>query len=374
MAAAYHQGRDVFPHNPVHRVHFLEGDTVFFQPDPTRYQGLALKPRISRLAEESDILESLCREASVRSMRARAWAVFLHNYSLGIANPSCACHNAFGDPHFTDLCPANPEVRAYAVALTGDIAARGVSAVVAESLNYHKLEHGFHHERYFSDLGPLGRYLLGLCFCEHCLAAGRREGIDAEELRRSVCHELELRFAADPPPEEPGLLREQVAAFAGGELGVYLDARAKTVATLVGEAAEAAAVEGAEFAFIDLAGATKGYATGRPEGAAAPAAAWEFGVDLAMVARSCGQIEVAGYASDPDRLRFDLDAYRSAIGPHERLSVILRPMAPDCESGANLASKIAHARNVGVTEVHFYHYGFMRLASLDLIHEALMTV
>ena len=27
MAAAYHQGRDIFPHNPARKVHFLEGET-----------------------------------------------------------------------------------------------------------------------------------------------------------------------------------------------------------------------------------------------------------------------------------------------------------------------------------------------------------
>ena len=32
VAAAYHEGRDVFPHNPVHKVRFLEGGAVFFPP------------------------------------------------------------------------------------------------------------------------------------------------------------------------------------------------------------------------------------------------------------------------------------------------------------------------------------------------------
>ena len=55
-------------------------------------------------------------------------------------------------------------------------------------------------------------------------------------------------------------------AFAGGELAGYLEARAATVVSLVTEAAQAAAAEKAGFAFIDLSGAVKGYATGRPHG------------------------------------------------------------------------------------------------------------
>ena len=371
LAAAYHHGRDIFPHNPLRKVHFLEGGTVFFQPQAARYRGLRLQPQVSRLAGESDVLADLCRRASARLLRVRAWTVFLHNYALGEAHPECACRNAFGDAHLTDLCPANPDVRAYVRALSADIGAHGVATVVAESLHYHGLEHGFHHERYFIELGALGRYLLGLCFCEHCMAAARGQGIEAGRLRDAVRAELERRFARDPKPEPPELSREQVGAFAGGELAAYQETRAATVTSLVFEAAEAARAEGAGFAFIDLSGAVKGYATGRPEGEPAPAVAWQFGIDVQEIAAACGQVEAIGYAADPERLRFDLAAYRTGIGPHAKLSVILRPMAPDCDSPHNLAAKLAVARQANAVEAGFYHYGFMRLESLDLIREAI---
>jgi hypothetical protein len=371
MAAAYHHGRDVFPHNPVRKVHFLEGGAVFFQPDASRYRDGGLQPAVSKLAQESDVLADLCTEAARRGLRARAWTVYLHNYTLGEAHPDCASRNAFGDPHLTDLCPSNPRVRGFVTALTADIASKGVAEVVAESLHFHGLEHGFHHERYFIELGALGRYLLGLCFCDHCLAAAKKRGVQATGLRDEVRRELELRFATAPAQEAPELDRAQVAAFAGGELGGYLDARADTVASLVRDAAGAAAAEGAGFAFIDLSGAVKGYATGRPAGDAAPTIAWQFGIDVAAVAGACGQVEAIGYAADPDRLRFDLAAYRSLVGDSRRLSVIMRPMAPDCDSAGNLAQKLDIARAMGAVEVGFYHYGFMRLESLDLIRSAL---
>ena len=87
IAAAYHQGRDIFPHNPARKVHFLEGDRVFFQPDPARYRGLALQPIASTLVDRSDLLADVCRMASARSLTARAWTVFLHNHTLGTAHP-----------------------------------------------------------------------------------------------------------------------------------------------------------------------------------------------------------------------------------------------------------------------------------------------
>jgi hypothetical protein len=48
-------------------------------------------------------------------------------------------------------------------------------------------------------------------------------------------------------------------------------------------------------------------------------------------------------------------------------------MAPDCETAENLVAKLGIARQTGVVEVGFYHYGFMRLQSLDLIRSALET-
>lgn len=34
IAAAYHASRDVFPHDPRHRVRHSEPETVLFHPDP----------------------------------------------------------------------------------------------------------------------------------------------------------------------------------------------------------------------------------------------------------------------------------------------------------------------------------------------------
>jgi hypothetical protein len=119
---------------------------------------------------------------------------------------------------------------------------------------------------------------------------------------------------------------------------------------------------------MDLSGAVKGYATGKPEGEAAPEIAWRLGVDLPNLAGVCDGLEAIGYAADPARLRFDLVAYR-ALAPE--LSVVLRPMPPDCDSAENLREKVRLTRQLGLRRVDFYHYGLMRLDALDLIREAL---
>ncbi len=53
------------------------------------------------------------------------------------------------------------------------------------------------------------------------------------------------------------------------------------------------------------------------------------------------------------------------------LAVALRPSPPDCVEPENLAAKVRLARELGVTRVDFYHYGFVRLGALDWIRAAI---
>jgi hypothetical protein len=369
LAVAYHAARDLFPHNPVHKVRYLEGGAVFFRPDESRYEGLQLRPHVAELARAVDPLGDLCAAAGERGMDVNAWIVFLHSDRLGFTHPECATQNAFGDRYLTDLCPSNPEVRAYARALASDVARYEISTILAESLHFHGLAHGYHHERYFEEPGTVGTYLLGLCFCVHCLVAARRRGVDAEMVQHSVRNELERRFAGDGSDEgSEELARDRLAAFGGEQLLGYLDARTETVTSL---AAEVSAAAGASLVFLDLSGAEKGFATGHPTGEAAPTIGWQVGIDASALAQECDAIEAIGYAADPDRVRLDLDAYRSLLAAAPRLGLMLRPMPPDCGSADNLAVKVALARERGLERLDFYHYGFCRLRSLDWIRQSL---
>jgi hypothetical protein len=374
MAVAYHDARDLFPHNPVHKVRYLEGGAVFFRPDAARYAGLRLQPHVAELAREGDPLGDLCSAAGDRGMDANAWVVFLHNDRLGFAHPECATQNAFGDRYLTDLCPSNPEVRAYARALASDIARYEVSTILAESLHFHGLTHGYHHERYFEELGTVGTYLLGLCFCAHCLEAARRTGVDAERVRHSARDELELRFAGDGDTQNLDELSRDQLATVDEELLGYLDARTQTVTAFAAGVSEAAAEGGTSVVFLELSGAEKGFATGRPTGDAAPTIGWQVGVDVAALAEVCGAVEATGYAADPDRLNLDLDVYRALVADASRLGLMLRPMSPDCRSADNLVTKVALARERGLERIDFYHYGFCRLRALAWIRQSLSTM
>lgn len=369
LAAIYHHARDLYPHNPVHRVHFADGGACFFRPEPKRYAGARIQPRRARLADETDPLEKLVECSRRRGMTPRAWTINLHNTTLGETYPDCAARTVFGDPLLTDLCPANPDVRSYAVAVSADIARYGVDAISAESITYMPFEHGFHHERCPYPLAPIARYLLSVCFCEHCEAAFRESGADTAGLRKWVSSQLQRSIEGDPCLLDDGPLeRSYVASLADGEMGALLDARERIITSLVAEVTDAVHREGpTSLIFMDSMPADD---AGDQVGAALVDRSWRFGVDIPAMARSCDGLSVMGYSRNQDRFLADLTAYQGIV-PNEVISVVLRAMPPDCLSPEEILLKIRTARQAGIQWVEFYVYGLMRLRGLDWIGQAL---
>jgi hypothetical protein len=89
------------------------------------------------------------------------------------------------------------------------------------------------------------------------------------------------------------------------------------------------------------------------------------------VAAEANEFAALGYADSPDRVASILTAYRSVLGPETPLSCALRPLLPDCLNPADLAAKVAAARDAGVRRIDFYHYALAPLDRLDWIAAAL---
>jgi hypothetical protein len=370
LAAAYHHARDVYPHNPLNPVHFPDGGAVFFRPDPRCWEGLRLQPVRARMLDEFDPLAEALREGERRGMTVRAWTNTLHNFTLGEAHPDCVARNAFGNPLLTDLCPANPASRAYARAMSADLSRYGVEAIAAEAVCYLPFDHGYHHERCAYPLSETVRFLLALCFCEHCEAAARAAGADVGRTREFVRRELRPALAGEPGVlDEVPLERAAVAALADGEMAGFLAARERVVTTLVAEVTEAVQAAGpARLVFVDSYGATDD-----PDqvGPLVADRSWRFGVDPAAVARVCHGYSVIGYSRSLDRFRDDVEAYRRILPPEVPLSIVLSAVPPSCLEAADLPPKIALARGWGADWIEIYVYGLMRLSSLDWIRVAL---
>ncbi|WP_405394151.1 hypothetical protein [Microbispora hainanensis] len=359
-AVAYHAARDLLPHNPL-RVVADGGAGVSFRPEWDRYPSPALRPVESEFAMGRDLLGELCGAARSYAVGVDAWVVYLHDDGRA-ARPGVV-RNLYGDAYPHVLCPASPEARAYAVALTEDVCRYPIGTVLAEAPHWLPFEHGHGHERRSVPLDPAAALLLGLCFCRHCRHAGDEHGVDVPDLIAAGRAHVQDCLMGDPPA--PGSAGRVWRAG----LREYLAARCERVTTLVADLAAAAARAGAGFRLLDLSAGLLGWADGRPEGPPGAAATGELGIDPAGAGRTC-PVTVTAYARDPERVRDEIVAYRAQAGPGARLGVALRPMSPDCDSAENLARKLAIASDLCLDRVDFYHYGLSPLAALDRIRQA----
>jgi hypothetical protein len=372
MAAAYHHSRDVFPHNPRHHVVYLEGGTVYFHADRPRYAALA--PRVAAVAEAADPLAVLCQATESYGLSASAWLVVLHNTRLAMEAPRCAPQTALGDSLLNSLCPANPESAAFAEALAADVARYKLESIKLEALSYMPFDHGYHHERSFVPLSPNVRFLLGVCFCEHCLARARSLGVDAERVRQWTARQItNVLESAAGETQETDIEEARLRAACDGDVGRYLEMRCQVVTSLAERVTGAvhAVSPDTRVVFLDLSGAALGYATGRPlSHASATSIGWRDGVDPAALGQVCDGVGMLGYFADSGRLEAEVRAYQALLSGGD-LEVLLRPMPPDSVSAEELADKVAVLRSLGVGDLGFYHYGMMRLEALEWIARAL---
>lgn len=367
LSATYHDARDVFAHNPKFHVFRHEGDIAWFAPEQSRYAS-GLTPRMAAAAGGVDVLSELCERANRRGMAVDAWTIFLHNSVLATEYPDCATKNVYGDPYLTDLCPANPRVRAFCRELAGDVSRYPVQRLMAESMHYRPLEHGEHHERYLIHLPVEARTLLSLCFCQYCRAAGENAGVAVEELAAAVRAALEPVWLGHVPPAEAAPLLNEIEQV---ELARYVGARTVVVSSLVAEVREAMTPSGVELTFIDHAGAMSHVMRGTSADDEVTASSRKLGIDLVSVAAACDEISILGYVDTTKRLGALLTSYRDVLGTDTRISVALRPLVPDCNLEENLSSKVAAVRASHAASSEFYHYAMMPLNRLDWIRRSL---
>lgn len=342
LATAYHAGKFLRPGAPDGKVYFPEDGTVYFRPRG-RYR--ALVPQVAKVTEEQDVLADLLADGR---FAVRGWAVLLHNSRLGFAHPDLAVRNAFGDPLFYSLCPAQPEVQHYAVTLCADLAQHyGVSGLALETPGFMPFAHGYHHEFGLMPTNGWMNLLLGLCFCDACRQQARVAGIDVEGLARRV-REAVHGYMAGPASVPEDMAQAWTAAdlVLDPELGAFLRWRCQLVTGLIA-AIRAALPPRVGLSIIP--------SVQRPS-----AAAWSEGSDLAAIAATGAAIELCLYEPDPNRALADLLDSRRRAGASAELAAILRPAWPDIGSEAQLTQTIRLLVEQGVRHVGFYNMGHIR--------------
>lgn len=354
IAGSYHAGKFLRPHGQSGKVYFPEDGTVYFNADASRYG--AIKPVANSLLETSDIL----RELTTSGMAVNVWLVLLHNTRLGMAHPDSVVRNAFGDPYYYNLCPSAPDARAYAIRLARDVTeSYPVSGISMEAPGFTPYAHGFHHEFALVKSNPWLENQLGLCFCDHCVAAAEKAGIDAKRLKAQTAADISAYLDSDidyPADMAEAFWRADIVA--DGDLRRYLDFRNDTVTSLVAEI-RAAVRKDANVAVIP--------SVARPTGGA-----WYEGSDLNALGKAAGIIEACFYEPSAMRVKSDLfDIRRRLRGTDAKLRGILRPSHPDLASQGEFLAAVEALQAGGVDELAFYNWGHLRRANLSWIGDAL---
>ncbi|MET9340274.1 hypothetical protein ACWDLG_41635 [Nonomuraea sp. NPDC003727] len=361
VGVVHHGTRDVTPHG-LSRLTLRHDGAHFSLPDDLFGQ-LRLLPAPGHL----DVLDGLRAACTARGLKFHGWTVFLRNETIGAQHPDVTVRNCFGDRGYpTDLCPAHPDVRLYAVALARAVARLGVDSVVAESLHYRPLKA----ERSFVPLGPMDAYLMALCFCDFCMRRAGDLGVNAE-VARDECSRIVGAVLDGEPPAQGEVTRAALTAYAGPDVVNYARARSETVTSLVSEVSAAVAAEGSQLTFIDATGAVKGYKHGLPSPGLAAHDAWQLGVDLVALGDLVPSFGVLGYARDAARVADDVAAYLRSVGKDREVRAVLRPGHPDSDTADRLVAKVRAAKAAGAAAVDFYAYGLVPYPTLDRIPAAL---
>ena len=229
LCASYYSAKFLLPKRRTEKVFLSGASAVYVRPDDALYADTPLKPVVTDLAELLDALDRTADACHKRRIALRAWTFGLQNSRLGERPAKGTEENVYRDRHPWALCPANPEVRRYLAALVRDLATNhDLDAIDLESVGYHGLWHGHHHELIGIAFGPVDEFLMGLCFCRACLDRATHQGVPGEDLRARVREVLEARFrdeAAMPAPEPADTVEVASQLATWPELAAYVRMR-----------------------------------------------------------------------------------------------------------------------------------------------------
>ncbi len=352
IAASYHAGKFLRPHaRNGARVVFPEDGVTYFNPS-SQYGEVRARPHSDPAMRR--VIDDLLADGR---LRVNAWTVLLHNSRLGELHPAYTARNAFGDGYVYSLCPMQPKVFEYAVLLACDAAAQGVHNVILETPGWLPYAHGYHHE--FSQVRSNAWLdaMLGLCFCDACMARANALGIDAEALRASVAERIDGYLSG---PTDANVQQAQAwlaASAAVPAFAAYTRMRQHRVSELV------AAIRAAMPAHVGLGVIPT---VQRPT-----SSCWLEGSDLAALAGACDFLEVPFYEPNAAQVHADAQATIKAMQGKGALRAILRPGPPDLADGAELAPALEGLNALGINDISFYNYGLLRSARLDALGAAL---
>ncbi len=170
LQAAYHSVRATTAWHPRHRIVHAEHAAAYFRIRPDRWGRRLRPPAPTWAVEDEDRFGTAYAALTAAGLRTEAWMVLTHSSILGRSAPDLTVRNAYGERFAHALCPAQADVREYALTLVREVCDQyDVPALMLEACGWLGFDHLSAHEKTGgADLSPCARDLLSICLCSAC--------------------------------------------------------------------------------------------------------------------------------------------------------------------------------------------------------------
>lgn len=351
--SSYHHGR--FFHPGREAFQYVDQSAISFTPDLTRYG--RLQPVVHEEIANQNILAETRAHCEREGMDFVTWWVGLHNSSLGKEHPDLCVQNIWGDRYTYALCPSQPEVQQYAVALFEDtLVTVQPQRILTEAIAFLQMAHGDHHELILLNLSRSAEWLLSLCFCDTCCQNAEKEGVNTSEVKTLVEQLVRERVNYDMGHLEEDAYELPHLLLEYPELYQYQQARVSTVTKLVKQLGEIAKRHGVALDYM-------------PSSSGLPANQTFFeGVSLQQTAEISDRFMALGYVN-ADSTAHTLRTL-SRFVPDRAHAVALTLHADVNPTNHSLLEHIQSIAEANVNAVYYYNYGLLNKRRLSWVKEA----
>ena len=362
LALNYHSSRDFLLRQGPHLEYLQEGFHYYF-PNFSSYNESAIKPAQGSYYENNLLLDLISEETRRVDFDLNAWCVYLHNFDLGSRNPTATVTNVYGNQFLSELCPAHPAVREYAIGLSRDLCSRGIKKLLVESVRFHGLMHGEHHERFFLQMSKITEFLLYLCFCNSCTTEFSKRGGDPEALRNKVKFALDNFIIEGDSWLGLKLSITTLQEILGPEILMYLSSREATVTSLYAEICKVAQASGVQVQFLDP-------STLQDKDSLHPLDdAWLAGHDAKAIGNLVDIFEPIFFETKLSDIAQVVSHFQKELT--SPVAAAVSPMYPYISNKAELVEKVAGLLACDIKQVDFYLLDVMRKRDLVWITEAI---